>query len=275
MPARDTSRAKADAAARRRSLRLHGTIARDLGISIVSGRYRPGDLLNGEIESSDRLHVSRTAYREAVRILAAKGLVQARPRVGTRVSKPEAWHLLDPDVLSWIFEFEPEHSLVQALFELRQIIEPEAAALAAARRSAADLRAMATALEGMAQHSLATEAGRTADQGFHAALLHASGNPFIISLTRGVRAAVSWTTIYKQRHKPLRRDPMPDHLAVYQAIAAAKPQAARRAMSKLIELALLDTNNSRRADGVASRRPPHRRTRVVVRGAEGNIGELK
>ena len=71
---------------RARSLRLHGTIARKLGIEIVSGQYKPGDLLVGEIASSEQFEVSRTAYREAVRILAAKGLVDARPKVGTRTS---------------------------------------------------------------------------------------------------------------------------------------------------------------------------------------------
>src|SRR5688572_32470525 len=88
---------KAEAAARRRALRLHGAIARDLGVRIVSGRYRPGHILNGEIDASDRLKVSRTAYREAVRILAAKGLVESRPKVGTRASGPGRLHLLDAD----------------------------------------------------------------------------------------------------------------------------------------------------------------------------------
>src|SRR5688500_12771828 len=128
-----SARAKANARSRRKSLRLHGTIARDLGVLIVSGRYKPGDILNGEVAASDRLHVSRTAYREAVRILAAKGLVESRPKVGTKVSDQERWHLLDPDVLSWIFEFEPDETLLTSLFELRRIVEPQAAALAAIR----------------------------------------------------------------------------------------------------------------------------------------------
>ena len=72
-----------DARARRKSLRLHGTIARDLGMLIVSGRYRPGEVLSNEVTASERLHVSRTAYREALRILVAKGLVESRPRAGT------------------------------------------------------------------------------------------------------------------------------------------------------------------------------------------------
>ena len=90
-----------------KALRLHGSIAHDIGVAIVSGRYRPGHVLAGEVEASSRRRVSRTAYREAVRILSAKGLVHSRPRVGTRVSALADWHLLDPDVLSWVFHGEP------------------------------------------------------------------------------------------------------------------------------------------------------------------------
>jgi DNA-binding FadR family transcriptional regulator len=251
MPNKKTT-ARVNARARRKSLRLHGTIARDLGVLIVSGRYKPGDILNGEIDASDRLQVSRTAYREAVRILAAKGLVESRPKVGTRVSPQSRWHMLDPDVLSWIFEFEPEDLLMSNLFELRKIVEPEAAALAAVRRTEEELEEMEKALAGMAEHTLASEAGRLADQEFHSAVLRASRNAFIVSLTSGVGAAISWTTIFKQRHNPLRRDPIPDHARVYEAVKAADPKAAHAAMLNLIDLAQLDTTNSRKPKTKAS-----------------------
>ena len=234
-----------EARARRKSLRLHGTIARDLGILIVSGRYRPGEVLSNEVVASDRLHVSRTAYREALRILAAKGLVESRPRAGTRVSERGKWHLLDPDVLSWIFEFEPDDELLASLFELRKIFEPEAAALAAQRRTQEQLDRMAQALEGMSEHTLAVEEGRIADQNFHAALLDATSNPFLTSLTTSVSAAVAWTTVFKQRNSPLRRDPVPDHRRVYDAIAAGDPDAAHQAMAELVDMAFLDTTRSR------------------------------
>jgi DNA-binding FadR family transcriptional regulator len=237
---------KKEARPRRRPLRLHGTIARDLGVSIVSGKVKPGDLLYGEIEASDRLRVSRGAYREAVRILAAKGLVESRTKVGTRVSQPDRWHLLDPDVLSWIFEFEPDETLLANLFELRKIVEPEAAALAALRRTDQHLADMARALDAMAKHSLAVEAGRIADQEFHSALLRASGNAFMVSLTSGVAAAISWTTVFKQRENPLSRDPIPDHARVYEAVADSNPKAAHAAMENLVDLAFLDTTNARR-----------------------------
>jgi DNA-binding FadR family transcriptional regulator len=235
--------------ARRRSLRLHGTIARDLGVLIVSGRYKPGELLNGEIAASDQLRVSRGAYREAVRILAAKGLVESRPKVGTRISQPERWHVLDPDVLSWIFEFDPDEALLSGLFELRKIVEPQAAALAAIRRRREHVDAMARALEGMAKYTLAHEAGRLADRDFHAALLRASENVFLVSLTSGVVAAISWTTLFKQRDKPLLRDPMPEHIRVFEAIKTRDAIAAHTAMENLVDLALLDTRNARRRRG--------------------------
>ncbi|EQD65249.1 GntR family transcriptional regulator, partial [mine drainage metagenome] len=193
---------------RAKALRLHGTIARDIGVRIVSGQLAPGRVLEGEIVASEQLRVSRTAYREALRILAAKGLVESRPKLGTRVSESRAWHLLDPDVVSWIFSAQPDARLLAGLFELRAIVEPAAAALAAARRSREQLRTMRLALDAMATESLAVEAGRQADRQFHSALFEASGNPFLASLTSGIAAAVTWTTIFKQRGAPLARNPL-------------------------------------------------------------------
>jgi DNA-binding FadR family transcriptional regulator len=238
----------------RKSLRLHGMIARDLGIAITSGRYKPGDLLTGEVASSERLEVSRTAYREAVRILAAKGLVESKPKVGTKVSSRDKWHMLDPDVLAWSFASEPDLDLLESLFELRNIVESAAAALAATRRSSQHLDDMRNAIERMARFTLATEAGRAGDQDFHATLLRATGNPYIISLTTGVNAAVNTTTMFKQRDRPLPRDPVPDHLRVFQAIADRDPVRAQKEMSALIQLAFQDTPIPARSKNAAARR---------------------
>lgn len=255
MPAR--SRTTSNDSERPRALRLHGTIARDIGVRIVSGKIAPGRVLNGEIEASARLQVSRTAYREAVRILAAKGLIESRPKLGTRVSEPRCWHLLDPDVISWIFTGNPDERLLRGLFELRTIVEPAAAALAAQKRSPEQLQALRRALDDMAVSTLASEEGRQADRDFHSILLQASGNPFLGSLESGVAAAVSWTTVFKQRKRPLPRDPLPDHERVYEAVASGEPAAARMAMAELVHLALLDTTG----ESPVSSRAAHRATR--------------
>jgi len=240
----------------RKALRLHGSIARELGLQIVAGRYRPGHVLDGEVEASEQRKVSRTAYRETVRILAAKGLVHSRPRVGTRVSPVEQWHLLDPDVLSWVFSGEPEPEVLHGLFELRTIVEPAAAALAALRRTQQHLDRMRNALDTMSQHTLHVEEGRIADQEFHAALLLATNNPFIVSLTNGVTAAVNALTEFKQRIAPLKRDPVPDHWRVYDAIAAKDADAARAAMGELIRLAIMDTPIKQRPKAAVVPRTP-------------------
>jgi DNA-binding FadR family transcriptional regulator len=230
-------------------LRLHGSIAQILGVRIVTGWLRPGHVLDGEIESSGQLNVSRGAYREAIRILAAKGLIRSRPKIGSRVSPQHEWHLLDPDVLAWIFHGDPDPSILHSLFELRTMVEPPAAALAAERRLQHHLDAMRIALEDMRTHTLTTQAGRIADQNFHAALLSASGNPFVISLTNGVTAAVDALTEFKQRDAPLTRDPVTDHERVYDAIAEKDAEKARKSMAELIRLAILDTPIRRRLRG--------------------------
>jgi DNA-binding FadR family transcriptional regulator len=241
MPAKKSVLTSA-ATGRTPSLRLHGTIARDTGVRIVSGLLSPGRILNGEIEASARLRVSRTAYREAVRILAAKGLVESRPKLGTRVSEPSRWHLLDPDVLEWMFASNPGKDELHELFELRSIVEPAASALAARRRTRTQLQALRDSLNRMARHSLAVEAGQQADREFHTVLLEASGNRFLTSISGGVAAALLWMPTFQQRKGPLLRDPIPDHERVYEAIAARDPDAAALAMTDLIQLALLDTS---------------------------------
>jgi len=223
--------------------RLHGSIARRLGVAIVSGRIKPGEILDNEIESSEQLAVSRTAYREAVRILAAKGLVVSRPKLGTRVCERSNWHLLDPDVLSWLFESQPSQEFLVGLFELRSIIEPAAAALAADRRTPEDLTNMRDALLAMERHGLDTPEGQTADRRFHDAILGATCNPVLYALSSSIGAAVRWTTIFKQRKRSLPRDPVPDHWRVFDAIASGGADAARTAMQELVSLALVDTRH--------------------------------
>src|SRR5687768_4492748 len=121
---------------------IHSGIAHDLGIAIVSGKHPPGTLLSAEERFSFENKVSRGTYREAIRILAAKGLVYSRTKSGTRVTERSNWNMLDLDVLAWMFESQPSESFVRGIFELRSIVEPGAAALAALRRDGRELARM-------------------------------------------------------------------------------------------------------------------------------------
>lgn len=224
--------------------RLHGAIAHKLGTAILSGQYQPGDTLSGEVAFAEELEVSRSAYREAVQVLTAKGLVESRPKAGTRVLPRHRWNLLDPEVLAWAFTGEPDVDFVRSLFELRAIVEPAAAALAAQRRDKHDVRAMKEALAAMRRHTLATDAGRAADRDFHNAILQATHNDALIALSASIGAAVNWTTQFKQRARALPRNPIPDHALVYDAIAAGDVNAAGDAMRALVDLALEDTRSA-------------------------------
>ncbi|HEU4654546.1 MAG TPA: FadR/GntR family transcriptional regulator [Steroidobacteraceae bacterium] len=235
--------------------RIHGRIADDLGIAILSGHHAAGSILPTEVEAAEKLGVSRTAYREAIRFLAAKGLVDSKPKVGTRVTERNDWHVLDPDVLRWVFQTEPSEQFIQELFELRAILEPQAAALAASRRTVEQLSRMGHALEEMARHGLNTETGRAADQAFHEEILKATGNTTLMALTTTIGAAVHWTTVFKQRSLNLARDPMPEHRNVYAAIASGDPDLAKQAAKELLQLALQDTRASLKGDGRGSQGP--------------------
>ncbi len=224
--------------------RLHGALAHRLGVDILRGVYKSGEILPNEIDSSSSLDISRSAYREAIRILAAKGMVESRPKTGTRVTERARWNLLDPEVLGWMFETEPSQDFIKALFELRLIAEPAAAELAALRRTEDDVEQMRLSLDIMKRETLTTEAGRRADLEFHHTLIHATGNEALASLSSSIEAAVSWTTRYKARHNALTRDPVPDHERVWEAIQRQDAGAARWCMESLIRMAHEDTQRT-------------------------------
>ncbi len=226
------------------SLRIHQSVARDLGTAILSGKFKPGDNLGGEIERAEGLGISRTAYREAVRILIAKGMVESRPKAGTHVAPRKRWNLLDPEVLAWMFSGTPDEGFIQNLFELRGVIEPAAAALAAERHEAEHLQAMDRALAGMRDYGLGSAEGQRADQEFHTIILDAAKNEALAVLASTVGAAVSWTTRFKHRKNPMPRDPLPDHLAVRNAIASRDPAFASETMRELLRLALEEMADS-------------------------------
>lgn len=224
--------------------RLQGSLAQQLAVMILSGELAEGHVFPSELDYAEQIGMSRSALREAFRMLAAKGLVESRPKAGTRVAPRRQWSLLDPDLLAWQFEAKPSLKFVIDLFELRMVVEPNAAAFAAERRSEGQLKVMREALDMMALYGLATEKGRFADQRFHMTMMEATQNEAMIALASSILAAIAWTTIYKQRNRALPRDPIPEHRALLDAIAASDIEGARTAMTELVRLALADTEIS-------------------------------
>lgn len=170
--------------------RVHGEVIALLGRKILSGEIAAGASLATNTTLSVELGVSRSALREVVRVLAAKGLVEMRPRSGTRVQAQQHWHLLDPQVLGWCGA-SLDRSLVQYLLECRQLIEPGAAAAAAQRATPAQLAQIEDAYGRMVAalpHDV--EACCQADLDFHVGILRATENPFLIQLAGTISAAL-------------------------------------------------------------------------------------
>lgn len=217
---------------------IHHALARQIGSNILAGGLKPGDCVGGEVAQSQALGVSRAAYREAIRMLLAKGLLLTRPKAGTHVAPRRRWNLLDPEVIDWIFSGTPDPQFIRDLLELRALIEPAAAAMAAQRRSPAQLKELETAMAEMTVHGLQSAEGQEADRQFHNSMLTASGNEAFASLSDSIGAAVKWITFYKQQVDPWPRDLIDEHRAVLEGIAAGDPDQARAAMTELLDLTL-------------------------------------
>lgn len=227
--------------------RKNESIADWLGRRIVSGAIEPDETVPKEMDFLAETGISRGAYREALRRLVGKGMLVTRTRSGTRVAPREKWSLLDPDVVRWSFESgAPPDWYIRAIYELRAMIEPPAAAFAAERRSEDDLQAFRDALHSMRYCDMTEESWHNADASFHRAILISSHNPVLLSLEAGICAAVAFTTAFRYRDmpNPHTRNPVEEHAAVFERIEARDPVGARRLMTELVDTALLDSKGT-------------------------------
>ena len=214
---------------------LHGQIVHALGRQILSGSIRPGDVLPPQ----PGLPASRTVLREAVKVLAAKGLVEARPKTGTRVRPRHAWNLLDPDVLVWQQQDGASSAeFLKKITEVRLIVEPAAAELAAQRASARALRAideayrdMETALGGSTEDY---EAFDQADMRFHLAIVRACGNDLLERMAQMAYTGL-WLSFQATSRLPGKaKGSLPKHKAILDAIRKRSVRRAGAAMHRLV-----------------------------------------
>jgi len=172
------------------SRNLHSLVLWQLGVAIVRGDYAEGSILPSDTELLARFSVSRTVLREALKTLAAKGMIEARARIGTRVLPRQRWNLFDADVLAWHFEGGPDVDLLRSLSEIRIGVEVESAALAAERRSDEQAAALVACAIRMGEAETPEEFART-DLQFHHTVAEASGNPFMASISALVELALT------------------------------------------------------------------------------------
>ncbi|AUS80469.1 FadR family transcriptional regulator [Actinoalloteichus sp. AHMU CJ021] len=217
---------------------VHGNTVELLGVRIVSGELAEGETID-LAGLSGELDLSLTALREALKVLAAKGLVDARQRRGTFVRPRATWNLLDVDVIRWQFAAGAATAFLQDLAEVRTVVEPAAARFAALRRQEADLAALDEALLAMARAVGGDpSAAAAADLAWHRALLVATHNEMLIRMEIFIEPGLSERD--RLVHGAAEDDPVPSHQAVVDAIRLGDADAAERAMRDLLEKSASD-----------------------------------
>jgi DNA-binding FadR family transcriptional regulator len=219
---------------------LHGRVAHQIGRRIVSGEIPEGALLPREAEFAEEFGVSRQAVREALKVLAAKGLVASRRRTGTQVLPRADWNLLDPDVLAWHSAGRLPPKLLDDLVELRRLIEPAAAALAAERHADGALAEIAAALDRMEASGGEIDAFNFADAEFHAAIFAASGNDLIDRLSTILRPLLEATFSLDENLRSDHTGTGSLHRRLYEAIRDGLPERARAEMNGILDFAAAD-----------------------------------
>jgi GntR family galactonate operon transcriptional repressor len=241
-------------------------IAGKLGAAILGGTYKPHGLVPGEMELCRRFGASRTVVREAFKLLAAKGLIASRKRVGTYVRAREEWHMLDADVLAWrLRDGEAEPKLVFDLMQARAVIEPAAAAMAARAHTAATLAAIDSAFADMerAAHNAALFA--EPDVRFHKAILTATDNDVMTAFGALIEAALGIFVDVATRHPGAPAPSVPLHGAVLEAIRRRDAEGAHRAMMALLDRTARNVERNVASTVAGRRRRKPRQTSASAR----------
>ncbi|HEV7322193.1 MAG TPA: FadR/GntR family transcriptional regulator [Ensifer sp.] len=212
---------------------VHMSLADDIGLRIVRGDYPPGSILPNEAQWTEIFDVSRTAVREAIKILMAKGLLASRPKIGSWVEPKERWNLLDRDVLSWYAVSPDRLQFLKTVQEFRHIIEPEATALAATRRSDEQMAEISAALRGM-ERATTLELRTEADTRFHLAILRASGNDLMVPLGAMIESALNHLFVLVTRDDSSSVHALTLHQDIEKGIRLRRANAARNAVRRLL-----------------------------------------
>ena len=229
---------------------LSEQVVQQVALSIMRNEFKPGDALLNEPELSLQFNVSRPVLREALKILSAKGLVESRPKTGTRVRPRSDWNLLDPDVIAWQYEIGFDRSFLQAVCEIRLMFEPMTARLAAERATEDEI----AWIEHCCQHLQAAidsaELYIPVDLQFHIAICAAAHNELLQKIMVTLDIPLRASRVITSHLPGANQNAMSLHWAIVEAIRTRKQQAAESAMQELVILTTADLHNALDADYV-------------------------
>lgn len=209
---------------------LSAQVAREIGRRIVSGQYRPEDLLEDETALAERYQVSRSVIRDAIKVLVGKGLLEVRRGIGTRVRNRNNWGLLDDDVLAWHQSAPPNPVVLRQLMDIRRVIEPKAARWAAESGSDASHAEIAAEQERMEQEMGSIEDYILADARFHRAILRATHNDFLRAMEGVIFTALLNSIRLTNKDPRENAASIPFHRAITDAVLTRDGDAAEARM---------------------------------------------
>ncbi|MFB5746936.1 FadR/GntR family transcriptional regulator [Cedecea sp. S5-13] len=213
---------------------LSYVLAEKLAQRILKGEYAAGSILPGEMELGDLYGVSRTAVREAVKTLAAKGMLLPRPRIGTRVMPRSHWNFLDKELIAWWMTKDNFSHVVEEFLIMRNSLEPQACALAAINSNEAQRAKLAQLMAQMTelQHTFDRQRWIEVDMAYHEIIYEMSGNPFMTSFANLFRSIYYNYFTAITDNEVIKLDL---HQAIVDAITQGEEQAAFNACLALLK----------------------------------------
>ena len=221
---------------------LHGRVIRALGVRVIEAeRASERIVFPNEAELCQQLGVSRSILREAVKVLADKGMVEVRPRSGTRSRDRSDWNLLDPDILAWQAELPPDARFLRDVCEVRLAMEPTAAGFAALRASEEEIARIQRCLAQRESRAALADPDEAADLDleFHSAVVAASHNLLFQNLGASIRQPMRTALSYIARLQAAVALNMAAHRTLFEAIRQRDPLRARAAADEIVGLAML------------------------------------
>lgn len=209
-------------------------VSRELGRRIVGGHYREDELIEDETKLSSRFGVSKSVIREAVKLLVGKGLLEVRRGSGTRVRRRASWALLDDDVLAWHLSVEPKPGFLRQLMDIRQLMEPKAAAWAAIFGTEAEHAEIMSAQLKMEDETSSVQEFVVADALFHRSILRAANNEFLRAMEGVIFSALLSSIRLTNADPRENEESIPFHREVMEAILARDADLAEGRMRRLL-----------------------------------------
>jgi DNA-binding FadR family transcriptional regulator len=212
---------------------LHVQVAREVARKILSGELAQSEIIPSEMALCEQFSISRTALREAIKLLTSKGLLESKPKVGTRVKTRDNWNFLDSQLLDWVTDLEDNEEIYFEFLALRNAIEPEASALAAENATTEQRILLSSTFQKMEEIASNSdmEGWTDADMDFHRIIFLSTGNSFYLPFANVLCTMFKSFIGHSSREGGTCID---EHRAIYTAIMAGNADKARQANIDLL-----------------------------------------